>query len=91
VLMCPGYALLNSVTPCVTARGAHSGTSGRWLADWLNLIVLPAGAKPNTVYLRSEDRDRGLGLYGGLGPVPVGGALDSVVAHLALDDARGGA
>ena len=32
-----------------------------------------------------------LGPDGGLGPVPVGGALGGVVAHLAFDHARGAA
>src|SRR5260370_4215985 len=45
--------------------------------------------RPNTVYLRTEDGDGVLGPAGGLGPGPVDGALHAVVAHLALDHARG--
>jgi hypothetical protein len=45
---------------------------------------------PHTVYLRFEDGDGVLWLFGGLGPVTVGGALDVVFAHLAFDGARAG-
>jgi len=49
------------------------------------------GARPNTVYLSGKDDCGVFRPPGWLAPGAVGRALDAVVAHLALDNARGGA
>ena len=51
--------------------------------------VLPARGKTKLCLLRAEDGEGVLWASGGLWPVAVGGALDDVVAHLALDGSRG--